>query len=274
MKTTATLEKTTRTVGKVFLALMLLVLAVTVGFGGTALFVYYQFGDSRHPATPARGTVAARRSPVQSVRGTDQSSSIRRVANVPAEPSAYTYADNQGGQPTTPGGRAHPADAVPAPLNPAVLSGDHSSQLSDPESHYIVDARTGRVVGIDGSAGAQREAEQESLQKASTPPRAVAVQTPPPEVRVASPVMADGRPVYHGEIVAPANPANTQYLPVRKALPVAPAETPAGVRAFNAGEYMMNDQNRPVLRAQAVIPAGARTMRVYRLPDGSQTVAD
>ena len=276
MKTNATLERTTRTVGKVFFALGLLVIAVTVGFGGTALFVYHQFGDTRHPAAPARGAIADHRPPVQAAQAADQSSSIHRVANVPTEPSAYTYADNRGGQPTVPAGRAHPTEAVPAPLDPVMPNGDQSIQLSDPESHYIVDARTGRVVGIDGSAGAQREAEQEQIQEAAPPPRAVAVQTPPPEVRVASPVLADGHPIYHGEAVAPANPASSQYLPVRKALPVGSAEVPANAPAFRAGEYMMNDLDRPVLRAQAVVPAGARvvkTMRVYRLPDGSQTVA-
>ena len=276
MKTTAILEKTTRTVGKVFFALMLLLLAVIVGFGGTALFVYHQFGDSRHLAAPTRGIGNDHRSPVQSAQAADQSSSLRHVANVPTDRSTYTYADNFDGQPSAPASRAHPADAVPAPLDPASSADDHSTRLSDPESHYIVDARTGRVVGIDGSAGAQREAEQDRSQENLAPPRAVAVQTPPPEVRVASPVLADGLPVYHGQAVAPANPVGSQYLPVRKALPVTSTEAPVNVRTFNAGEYMMKDQDRPVLRAQAVVPAGARvvkTLRVYRLPDGSQTVA-
>ena len=276
MKTNATLERTTRTVGKVFFALLLLVAAVTIGFGGTALFVYHQFGDSCHPAAPARGAVADRRPPVQSAQGTDQNSSLRRVTNVPTEPSAYTFADNRGGQPTVPSGHVRPTDGVPAPLDPAASTTDYSGQLSDPESHYIVDARTGRVVGIDGSAGAQREAEQERPQESSVPPRAVAVQTPPPEVRAASPVLADGLPVYQGQAVAAANQAGSQNVPVRRALPVTPAEVPASAPAFNAGEHMTNDQDRPVLRAQAVVPASARgvkTTRVYRLPDGSQAVA-
>ena len=53
-------------------------------------------------------------------------------------------------------------------------------------------------------------------------------------------------------------------------------ETDPARRTFNAGEYLMTDDDRPVLRAQPVVPAGARvvkTVRVYRLPDGSQTVA-
>ena len=148
--------------------------------------------------------------------------------------------------------------------------------MNDPESHYIVDARTGQVIGIDGSAGARREEEQARLESLDVPPHAVAVQTPPPEVRVASPVIEDGRPVYHGEAVSTVNTAGSQYLPVRKALPVTPNTTGAVSRNFNAAEYMANDQDRPVLRAQAVVPPGARvvkTLRVYRLPDGSQTVA-
>ncbi len=278
MATTPALENTTRTVGKVFLALTLLLIAVVVGFGGTALFVYHQFGDVRRPVQPMH-TVERRplAPPAQSTA--DQGSGLRRVTNVPSDQSAYTYADNNGGQPTAPGKRAHPTSAVPAPLAAPTQGSDVPSapaSLNDPESHYIVDSRTGRVIGIDGSAGARREAEEENIQQRLMPPRAVAVQTPPPEVRVASPVLADGQPVYHGAAVAPTSAAGSQYLPVRRALPVAPSETNVPERVFNAGEYMANDQDRPVLRTQAVVPAGARvvkTVRVYRLPDGSQTVA-
>ena len=277
MNTTAIFGKTIRTVGKLFFALTLLCLAVAVGFGGTALFVYHQFGDVRRSAPAARNTVADHGVAAQSVQRTaGEKLQPRQVAALPSDQPQYTYADNEGGQPTSPAKRARPATAVPVPLERSSDAPDAPAPLNDPESHYIVDSHTGRVVGIDGSAGARREEEQDRLQQFSTPPRAVAVQPPPPEVRVASPVLADGQPVYHGSAVPATDPANSPYLPVRKALPVTPDENSSGVRTFNAGEYMMNDEDRPVLRAQAVVPSGARvvkTLRVYRLPDGSQTVA-
>ena len=277
MTTTDALGNTTRTVGKMFFALMLLLIAVAVGFGGTALFVYHQFGEARHPSQPARNVVVDRRLPVQGVAR--RSPELRRVASLSSDQPAYTYADNNDGQPTTPGQRAHLTSTVPAPLEAAAQANDPSDapvRLNDPESHLILDPRTGRVIGIDGSAGARREAQEENLQVPPAPSRVVAVQTPPPEVRVASPVLADGIPVYHGTAVPPTNVASSQYVPVRKALPVATDEVGTPGRVFNAGEYMLNDQDRPVLRAQAVVPAGARvvkTVRVYRLQDGSQTVA-
>ena len=277
MKTTVTLGKTTRTAGKLLFALLLLFVAVAVGFGGTALFVYHQFGEARRPAQPARSTAADHRPAAQPVRGaTDEGSQPRRVAALPSDQSQYTYADNNDGQPTAPAKRTRATAGVPAPLEASTEVSGVSSPLNDPESHYIVDSQTGRVVGIDGSAGARREEEQDRLQQQSAPPRAVAVRTPPPEVRVASPVLADGQPVYHGIAAPAANPAGSQYLPVRKALPVAPDKVNPTVRVFNAGEYMMNDQDRPVLRAQAVTPTSARAVKtvwVYRLPDSSQAVA-
>ena len=275
MNTTAALGKTTRTVGKLFFALTLLCLAVAVGFGGTALFVYHQFGDVRRSAAPAHSTVADHGLAAQPAQRTaGEKLQPRQVVALPSDQPQYTYADNNGGQPTSPAKRAHPTIVVPAPLEKSSEFSDASGPLNDPESQYIVDSRTGRVIGIDGSAGARREEEQDRLQQFSTPSRAVAVQTPPPEVRVASPVLADGQPVYHGDTVPVANPAGSQYLPVRKALPVTSAESNSAVRTFNAGEYMMNDEDRPVLRAQAVVPSDTRvvkTARVYRLPDGSQT---
>ncbi len=281
MKSTAALGTATRTVGKLFFALLLLLMAVVVGFGGTALFVYHQFGDTRHPAAqPIRGTVADHRTEKRSAQdGTDASLQTRRVAAGSSDQSQYTYADNNAGQPSVPAKRTRQTTGVPAPLETPARTTDNadaSASLNDPESHYIVDSRTGRVVGIDGSAGARREDEQAQLQTPDAPPRAFAVQTPPPEVRVASPVIEDGQPVYQSAAVPTVNTGGSQYLPVRKALPVTPDATEAVPRTFNAAEYMANDSDRPVLRAQAVVPAGARvvkTVRIYRLPDGSQTVA-
>ena len=283
MKNTSVLGKATRTAGKLFFALTLLFVAVAIGFGGTALFVYHQFGDSRQSsAQSAHGTVADHRPAVRPTQSAAEegSPSARLVAALPSDQPQYTYADNNGGQPTVPAKRSRLPAAVPAPLDPStqgVDATDEPGRLNDPESHYIVDSRTGRVVGIDGSEGARREEEREGLQQAELPPQAIAVQTPPPEVRVAAPVLADGQPVIHGVAVAlrryGLDRSTCRYA---ERCRWAPMRTTTAPHEFNAGEYMMNDQERPVLRAQAVVPPGARvvkTVRIYRLPDGSQTVA-
>ncbi len=281
MKPTAAIGKATRTLGKLFFALMLLLIAVAVGFGGTALFVYHQFSNGRPAADrTAQGAPAERRTTARSSQdAASDSSQTRRVAAMPSDQSQYTYADNSGGRPSAPARKQTSVTNVPAPLVTADQSTDSAeaaARLNDPESHYIVDARTGRVVGIDGTAGARREAEEERLQQSNEPPRAIVTQTPPPEVRVASPVIEDGRPVYRGAQVPSVNATASQFPPVRRALPVTPDESGSTPHVFNAAEYMVSDQERPVLRAQAVVPPGARvvkTVRVYRLPDGSQTVA-
>ena len=117
MKPTAVLATATRTVGKLFFALALLLVAIAVGFGGTALFVYHQFGDVHYPAAqPARGTVADRRTasrPPQNAA--DEGSRTRRVAASSSDQSQYTYADNNSGQPSVPAKRSRPTTTVPAP---------------------------------------------------------------------------------------------------------------------------------------------------------------
>lgn len=276
----ATLGNTTRTVGKLFFGLVLLLLAVAAGFGGTALIVYHQLGGSR----PAEARVAERAKPErkEAVRpappttaSAEDPSRTRPVSATASDVPTYTYADNNGGQPSAPARRSPSAAGVPAPLPASASSADDSAanNLSDPESHYIVDSRTGRVVGIDGSVGARREAEEEQ-RRLDAAPRAVAVQTPAPEVRVASPVMDEGQPVYHD--APPTNvsvPPGSQYVPVRRAVPVAANDMPAEPNRFNVAEYLAGDRSAP--RAQPVYPAGTRTARavhVFRLPDGTQAL--
>ncbi len=263
MKSAIPLGSATRTVGKLFFALTLLVVAVAAGFGGTALIVYRSL-DSGH--AQASRNVAERKavnpSPDKS-SAAKKDEGVRPVAASHSDQPSYTYADNNGGQPSTPARRVRPGASVPAPLEdtaPAASVPNPSIGLNDPESQYIVDSRTGRVVGIDGSAGARREEEKRLLDAA---PRAVAVQTPPPEVRVASAVVEDGQ----GVIPAA---SGTQYLSVRRALPVTADAANAGPRNFNVAEYMAGGQARPVMRAQ---PVSAKAVRVFRLSDGSQIVA-
>ena len=272
----AIFRSATRTVGKMFFGLLLLVLAVAAGFGGTALIVYHQLGGSR----PAEARVAQRaRSerkeavrPVTAVAGNDNTSQTRPVAAIPSDVPAYTYADNNNGQPSLPDKRQKPVANVPAALNTPTVEPATTDNLNDPESHYIVDSRTGRVIGIDGTAGAQREAAEEQ-RRLDAAPRAVAVQTPEPEVRVASAVTEAGQPVYHD--AAPANTSvspGSQYIPVRRAMPVT-ADVATEPNRFNVAEYLADDQNRPALRTQPVYPAStrvARAARTFRLPDGTQ----
>ena len=252
MKNTAALGNATRMVGKLFFALVLLLAAVAVGFGGTALFVYHQFADAHRPAAqPARNAVAEHRAPARATQSAadGESAAPRRVVALTSDGPQYTYADNNGGQPSTPARRQRTTPAVPAALDASSQSADGNdspNRLNDPEGRFMVD------------------------------PRAIAGQTPPPEIRVAAPVLEDGQPVYHEATISHASVGVSQYLPVRKALPVTTPDAAGAARNFNAGEYMMNDVERPVPRAQAVVQPGARvvkSLRIYRLPDGSQSLA-
>ena len=234
--------------GKLFFAALLLLIAVAVGFGATALFVYHQFnGHLASTDQSARGVSAEHRMVSrQPQTGMDGSAQPRLVAALPSDQPRYTYADNNGGRPSVPAKNRLAAVNVPAPLEmPSQLAGsqDAPPALNDPESHYIRDSRTGKVIGIDGSAGAEREQEQEALQQAQTPTTArVAVQTPPPEVRVASAVVEDGRPVFHGMPVATDNTSGSQYVPVRKALPVTFDDSSAPCTDFQ--RRRIHDQRR------------------------------
>ncbi len=273
----ATFRSATRTVGKMFFGFLLLVLAVAAGFGGTALIVYHQLGGSRSAesriaerARPERKEAAR---PVTPVVGNDNASSqTRPVVAMPSDVPAYTYADNNNGQPSLPDKRHKPVDSVPAALDTPTTEPTATDNLNDPESHYIVDSRTGRVVGIDGTAGARREAAEEQ-RRLDAAPRAVAVQTPEPEVRVASAVTEEGQPVYHDATSTNANVSlGSQSVPVRRAMPVT-ADATTEPNRFNVAEYLADDQNRMSLRAQPAYPTGtrvARAARMFRLPDGTQ----
>ena len=278
----ARLGNATRTVGKIFFGLALLLLAVGLGFGGTALVVYHQLGGSRpadqrmaERARPDRKE-APRPAPVAAGTVTDDAQP-RRVAATMADASSYTFADNTGGQPSAPVKRQKPAAAsVPGALATPAQSDEEpaANSSNDPESHYIVDSRTGCVIGIDGSAGARREAEEEQ-RLLNAAPRAVAVQTPPPEVRVASAVTDAGQPIYHDVPSANITQLGSENVPVRRAMPATPDFTEANPRGFNVADYLADDRNRPALRAQSVNAPGVRTARaahVFRLPDGTQAV--
>ena len=200
------------------------------------------------------------------------------MAALSSDQSRYTYADNNSGRPSTPTKRERPVAGVPAPLENSVPPTDIPSStagLNDPESRYIVDSRTGRVVGIDGSAGARRE-EMEEQRLLESAPRAVAVRTPAPEVRVASAVTEVSQPIFHDVPNVSTVSADPQSLPVRRALPVTAEMANQEPRNFNVAEYMAGDRSHRVMPARPVNPGSVqatRTARVYRLSDGSQVVA-
>ena len=117
-------------------------------------------------------------------------------------------------------------DAVPAQAT-------DRPPLSDVASHYITDAH-GRVIGIDGSAGALSEAQSQQVTVARALP---VTQTAgvAPEVRVAYPVTArKATPVDDGVVAAPT--------------------------AFNVQAELSREDERPVIPAQRVVRAARPTM--------------
>ena len=259
MKISALLQNATRAVGKMALAVLFLVVAVGVGFGGTALLVFHEFSTG-HAATARSSSAGTERNGSAKIGHMESSvaPALRQIAALPSDISHYTYADNRDGQPSVPPKRQRTSSMIPRPLEPEIASEPPvaAKLLNDPESRYIVDPQSGRVIGIDGSAGAAREQAEEI----TNAPEAIAVQTPPPEVRTASPVIEDGRPVYHLAEPRTVSAPGSQYVPIRKAIAVTDDETEAvaAPRTFNVGEYLAANDDRPVLRAQPVVPADAR----------------
>ena len=267
-------EKTSKTT-VFFTALALAALMVSATVGGAAFIIYHEFSAMPDTAQTARGpqTTSLAKLSTQA----EMAPMTRRVAAESSDRSDYQYADNT----ILPPAEARRVIAawtsnpvlprVPAPLaksdNDETTDAGDRPPLTDSGSHYIVSQRTGQVIGVDGSAGAAVEARQ-----AQAIPVAVAVQMPPPEVRVASAVpIRAALPVSPDEVDAsnPQYPAVTdgaQYVPIRRAQPVAAS------RSFDAASYLAQD-NVPVARAQAVNPTSraAGYRHDFRLPDqGSQ----
>ena len=266
-------DKTSKTT-VFFTALALATLMVSATVGGAAFMIYHEFSAIPDGAQVVRGPQTTRL--VKASAPAETGSMTRRVAAEASDRSDYQYADNT----VLPPAEARRVIAawtsnpvlprVPAPLAKSDDSepADTADRppLTDSGSHYIVSQRTGQVIGVDGSAGAAIEARQ-----AQAVP--VAVQTPPPEVRVASavPVRA-ALPVNPDEVVASDVQSSVvtngaQYVPVRRAQPVT-----AG-RSFDAASYLAAQDNVPVARAQAVNPTSraAGYRHDFRLPDpGSQ----
>ena len=160
-----------------FTALALSALMVSAVGGGAAFMIYHQFA-SMPASAQAQGERTEHLATVPMARpvvaAASERSDYRQVDNTvlpPAEARRVIAA-----------WKSNPVVSnVPAPLaKTAEESSEEANNrppLTDPDSHYIVSAYTGKVIGVDGSAGAAAEVR-----------RAVAVQAPSPEVRTASAV--------------------------------------------------------------------------------------
>lgn len=278
------------------LVVAMIVAASLIGLGGAAVFIYRQMGNGvavSKPA-PAKEHVAAdqdddarpRLTPVQP----DDSTARHSAAPTVAESTEWHFAEFSD-QPryidvTYDGGKQHArlkvntvlsskpdvqAVDAPAALSSSVVSdsspndeNDNGPTLSDPGSHYIIDKNTGRVVGIDGTAGAAMEVRRA---QPVAPPASPTIRNPVPEVRVASPVMQYGRPLFEGDRPVQAAIPASNYVPTRRALPVNPGDADDNPPAFNAAAELADD-GTPVQRATPVTPPATRK-RAYEWSDST-----
>ncbi len=253
-----------------FTALAFSALAVSAVGGGAAFMIYHQF-SSMPAGTPVATTPGAQTEHLATVPmarpaavQTEDRSDYRRVDNTvlrPAEARRVIAA-----------WRSNPVVSTAPP--PLTKTADEVSQgtgnrppLTDPDSHYIVSASTGRVIGVDGSAGAAAE-----MRRAQAVPVAVAVQTPPPEVRVASAVQVRAAvPVVSGDEDT-LDPQNSGFTNGVQVVPVRRAQSVATGRNFNAASYLAAEDDRLMSRAQAVVTPASRDngyRHDFRLPDFS-----
>ncbi len=188
-----------------------------------------------------------------------------RMVSAPAAVSARPFASASTG--------IEPPETNPAPAA-------NYQPPADPGSHLIVDPRTGRVVGIDGTASAtQEEARQLQLQQQQLqlremelrrqqdllrqqPPRGLVYDDPNAPVRRALPVVpADGgvgQPGYPNTVIPRARPVD-----------------PGTQRVFDPSTNRFITQPGAV-RAQpaAPEPSGRTHRRIFTLPDGTQVTED
>ena len=283
------LARTWKALLNVSVVLVLVVLASLIGVGGASLFIYRQMSNN----------VAVAKSDNLRGRATTLNADITRESQAKLLPGEAVDAQHA----TTPtvadstewhfaefsdkpryidvtydGGRQHARLKVNTVLSPELdatstssvgdVGSDDSettsvpSTLSDPGAHYILD-NNGRVVGVDGSAGAAAEARRSQTS-------APTIQNPVPEVRVATPVLQYGRPLFDdGHPVQAAIPASPQYLPTRRALPVDGATSQTGA-PFNADAELADD-GQPVRPASPVTPTprNPQSDRTFQLPDST-----
>ncbi len=247
-KSKLSIAAASRALLNLFLVLAMIVLASLVGVGGAALWIYSRaetVSTAKISAPRLQAGVAANDSrnyplltPVQldndtpaqltPARYVPASSEIATLSDTPR----YTYVSYNGGRQ-----QAHlrvntvlSTDA-PAPLASQITDDATAAQatdrppLSEPASHYITDSH-GRVVGVDGTAGALAEARAEQVTVASVLP--VKPRNLAPEIRVATPVVT------------------------RKALPVGDELAPSAPSAFDVRAEISREDEPSVQSVQPV----------------------
>ncbi len=233
-----------------FLVLTIVLLASLVGVGGAALWIYGRPvaapTTTQHSSPHLKVDVAAgeacvfpKLSPIQS--DDDTPAQLTPARYVPSDSEIATLSDtpryinvsyNGGREQAHLSVRTVLNALVPEPLVAPLVDGTAAIQTTDhplltnPSSRYITDAH-GRIIGIDGTAGAVAEARAELANTArtmSTQPADYA-----PEIRVAYPVVT------------------------RKALSVDGNTPVASPASFDAQAELASDDARPVLRAIPVV---------------------
>ena len=270
---------------KSFVVLGLIAAAGAVGVGVAAVFAMHEIGGASGSAKFTRAAAQDDSSDVPrviSLVGLDRWQGQKIAMNVSASLAAnrfvaaeasdkarFTYADYQSEPENALAQTGAPniLSATPAPLDPALteaapVKDSSPTHLTDPGSHYIVDAASGRVIGIDGTAGAVEEARQQQKQQEA----ATVAASHEREVRAALPVEDAGFNL--------PPPKPELYPAVRRALPAvddsmsdqAGQANQAG-QPFNASAEVADD-GRPVLRAQPVLAAqpARQPRRLFTFP--------
>lgn len=251
----SSLKRAGRAFFNVTLVLALVVVASLIGLGGAALFIYKQMGNhvSFAKTDPTKQDALASDPDPKSVPVQSDMPAERHAATPTVAESTEWHFAEFSDQPryidvTYDGGRQHArlkvntvlsskSEGAPSAFVSDDTTEDDASQsartfqparspqsLSASESsgtpplgagsRYILDPDTGRVVGIDSTAAAAMEVRRAQ-------PVSTTIRNPVPEVRVASPVMQFGRPIFDGDRpVQAAVPVDNRFLPTRKALPV------------------------------------------------------
>ena len=271
----------------VSLVLPLVVIASLIGVGGASLFIYRQMTKEvtvTKAAQKTPGTAASASKGEQSGTSPHPVEAGANHAVIPdvADSTEWHFAEFSG-QPryidvTYDGGKQHARLKVNTVLSPELDppsssvgnadtsdDGDSSFPLSDPGSRYIIDKNTGKVVGVDGSAGAALDDRRARAAAPVNP--APTIRNPVPEVRVASPVLQYGRPLFEGDRPVQAVVPGSNYVPTRRALPVDPD---ASDSSFNASSELTDD-GQPVQRAVPVYRSQnpPRNDRTFQLPDNT-----
>ena len=266
----------------------MVILASLIGVGVAAIFIYKQMGNSVNVTKTApnktRGIVPSfaqgARLPATAGQAPDESEHHAAVATL-ADSSEWHFAEFSDkvryidvtydeGRKTARLKVNTVLSSKPEVAYSAIPDSDVNNEpgngLTDPGSRFITDPNTGRVIGVDGRVGAAMEVRR--AQAVRWEQQNNRINIPAPEVRVASPVMQDGQPVFDSSRPVHAAIPPSTYLPTRKALPVEAGNRPnqIGFDADAAG----SDDPAPTRRA-VPIRQGANTLpQNQRFPTSDQ----